>query len=171
MKILQRFIVGSIGGERLPALEVEEAAVHLGGARFGDNVHHATGGAPELRSGAAGHPLEFLDCIQGDVNGCALPTGLLTEKAVVVVAAIKAHVVEDAALAGEADFVAVRALYNGHARGEREQIFKFSSQHRCRADSNFIERCAGYAFCGLNRWSVRYLDGFADGRDLDGELK
>src|SRR5262249_5409637 len=118
-KILERLTVRSIGRESLQTLVGEEAAVQHVGAGFGDNVHHATGGAAELCGCATGHHLKFLDRIQGDVNGRTLPALLLAEKSVVVVAAIKADVVEDTALAGEADFVAVRTLYNAYPRCER----------------------------------------------------
>ena len=79
-------------------------------ARLGDDVDHAAGGAAELGVGAGRDDLELLDRFERDVDGGALAAHLLAEEAVVVVAAVEADVVEDAALAGEVDLVAVRPL-------------------------------------------------------------
>ena len=88
-------------GQTFEPLVMEEAAVRLVGARLGDDVDDAAGGAPELGVGAAGDDLEFLHRVERDVDGGALAAHLLAEEAVVVVAAVQADVVEDAALAGE----------------------------------------------------------------------
>ena len=60
---------------------------------------------PAVRPNSAGAPrrdhLELADRFERDVDGRALAAGLLAEEAVVVVAAVEADVVEDAALAGE----------------------------------------------------------------------
>ena len=57
--------------------QTAEPGVQLVGARFGDDVHHAAGRAPELRVGAAGHHLELLHRLQRDVDGRALAAHLL----------------------------------------------------------------------------------------------
>ena len=72
------------------------------GAGLGDDVDDAAGGAAELGGGAGGDHLELLDRVERDVDRRALAAHLLAEEAVVVVAAVEADVVEDAALAGEA---------------------------------------------------------------------
>ena len=79
-------------------------------ARLGDDVDDAAGGAAEFGVGAGRDDLELLDRFERDVDGRALPADLLAEEAVVVVAAVEADVVEDAALAGEVDLVAVGSL-------------------------------------------------------------
>ncbi len=108
MKILERRAVGQLAGQRLEPLEVEHAPVRLVGARLRDDVHHAAGRPPELRRGAAGDHLELAHRFEGDVDRRPLAAGLLTEEAVVVVAAVEADVVEGAALSGEGDLVPVR---------------------------------------------------------------
>ena len=95
---------------------MKQAALHLVGARLGDDVDDAAGGAAELGVRAGGHHLEFLDRFERDVDRGALAAHLLAEEAVVVVAAVEADVVEDAALAGKGDLVAVRALDDADAR-------------------------------------------------------
>ena len=63
----------------------------------------------------------------------ALAADLLAEEAVVVVAAVEADVVEDAALAGERDLVAVRPLHDADARRERQQILELAAEDRQRS--------------------------------------
>ena len=65
---------------------------------------------------AGGDDLELLDRVERDVDGRALAARLLAEEPVVVVAAVEADVVEDAALSGERDLVAVRSLHDADAR-------------------------------------------------------
>ena len=86
----------------LEALVVEQAAVRLVGPRLRDDVDHAAGGAAELGVRAGGDDLELLHRVERDVDGGALSADLLAEEPVVVVAAVEADVVEDAALPGEA---------------------------------------------------------------------
>ena len=85
-------------------------------AGLGDDVDDAAGRAAELGRGAAGDDLELLHRVERDVDRRALTAGLLAEEAVVVVAAVEADVVEDAALPGERDFVAVGPLDDADAR-------------------------------------------------------
>ena len=79
-------------------------------AGLGDDVDDAAGRAAELRRRAGGDHLELLDRFERDVHRGALPAGLLAEEPVVVVAAVEADVVEDPALPGEGDLVAVGPL-------------------------------------------------------------
>src|SRR5262249_27107554 len=74
MKVLERLAVGSIGGERFQALEMEERAVQIVGAGFGDDVDHAAAAAAELGAGPSRHHLKFLDRVERDVDSGALPT-------------------------------------------------------------------------------------------------
>src|SRR5215472_15974229 len=136
------------------------------GAGLGDDVYNAAGSAAEFGSGAAGHHLKFLNCIQGNVDGCTLTACLFSEEAVVVITTVEADVVEDAALAGKTDFVAVRALNDGHTRSQGKQVLKFSSQHRCLADRKFIQGCAGLGLRSLNGGSTCDFNGLTGGRDL-----
>ncbi len=142
LKVLQRLAVRSVGCERFQALVVEDGAVQLISAGFRNHIDHAAGAASEFRAGAAGDDLKLLDRVQGDVDRCPLSADLFTEEAVVVVAAIKADVVEDAALAGKTNLVAVRALHHTHARCESKKVFKLSAQDRRLADRAFIQRSA-----------------------------
>src|SRR5436190_8010768 len=112
MKVLQRLAVGGLRSQCFQALEVEDAAVHLVGAGLGDHVHNATAGAAKLSAGARGDHLEFFYCFQADVHGSALSSSLFTKEAIVVVAAIQADVVKDAALPIEIDLIPVWALHD-----------------------------------------------------------
>ena len=82
-------------------------------AGLGDDVDHASGSAAELGRRAGGDHLELLDRVERDVDRGALAARLLAEEPVVVVAAVEADVVEDAALAGKADRVSVGSLDDG----------------------------------------------------------
>src|SRR5437762_11511365 len=98
--------------ERFRTEVLKKCAVILIGAGLRDDIDDATGAAAELRVGAAGGDLKFLDGFQSDVDGRALTAHLLTEESVVVVAAVEADVVEDTALPVDIDLVAVRTLSN-----------------------------------------------------------
>src|SRR5207248_5167295 len=103
------------------------------------------------------HHLKLLDGLERDVDRGALPAHLLPEEAVVVVAAVEADVVEDAALPGKRNLVAVRALDDADARREREQILELAAQNRRRFDRRLIERAG--------RGRPRRLDRGRLGRD------
>ena len=118
------------------------AAVQLVGARLGDDVDHAAGGAAELGVGAGGDHLELLDRFERDVDRGALAAHLLAEEAVVVVAAVEADVVEDAALPGEGDFVAVRSLHDADAGRERQQVLELASEDRRSLRSSSRRACS-----------------------------
>ena len=134
MEVGRRRAVGRVRGQALEALEVEQAAVQLVGARLRDDVDDAAGGAAELRVGTARHDLEFLHRLQRDVDRRALAAELLAEESVVVVAAIEADVVVHASLTAERDLVAVRALDDAHAGREGEQILELAAEDGRRAD-------------------------------------
>ena len=142
-------------GQPFQPLVVEQAAVHLVRARLGDHVDHAAGGAAELRVRAGGDDLELLDGVERDVDGRALAAHLLAEEAVVVVAAVEADVVEDAALAGERDLVAVRPLHDADARGQRQQILELAAENRRRPIVGLIERRRRRRPRGIDRGRLR----------------
>src|SRR6185369_12829108 len=130
MKVLERFAVGRVGGERLEPLKVKQASVDAVRSGFSDDVHHTAGSASELGAGAGRDNLELLDGFKSDVDRRALAAGLLAEEAIVVVAAVKADVVEDSALPREVYLIAVRSLCNAYSRCERQQVLEFSPQNR-----------------------------------------
>src|SRR5579859_4094425 len=166
-KVLQWLAVRCICGKSFQPLVVEKAAVYLVSAGFRNHVHHAAGAASKFRAGAAGDHLKFFDRVESDVNGGALAPDLFTKEAVVVVAAIKADIVEYAALAGKADFVAIRALYHAYAGREGEQVFKLAAKDRRLADGVFVQRGAGSGLRGLNDRGPGDLHYFIGGRNLE----
>src|SRR6266404_4868026 len=119
---------------------MEDASVQLVGAGLGDHVHNATAGAAKFRAGARGDHLELLHRVKADVHGSALSAGLLTEEAVVVVTAVQADVVKDAALPVEIDLVAVRSLRDADARCKGQQVLKLSAQNGSICNRTFVER-------------------------------
>src|SRR6185437_3554568 len=127
----------------LEPLEIEHAALDLIGARLGDDVDDAAGGAAVFGWGAGRHDLELLYRFERDVDGRALPAHLLAEEAVVVVAAIEADVVEHAALAGKVDLVAVGSLADADAGGQGEQVLELAPEDRRRLDRLLVERGGG----------------------------
>src|SRR5437899_12644855 len=98
---------------------------------LGDDIDDAAGAAAEFGVCTAGGNLEFLYGFERDVNRRALTAHLLAEEAIIVVAAVEADVIEDAALPVNVDFVAVRPLHDAHAGSQREQILKFAAEHWC----------------------------------------
>src|SRR5262245_26225997 len=142
VEILERFAVGSVRGQSFEALEMEQTAAEFVRARFGDDVNNAAAAAPELSARAGGDDLELLDGLHRDVDRRALAAGLLPEETVVVIAAVEAYVVKDAALAVEIDLVAVRTLSDAHAGSERQQVFKLAAQNGRAADGDLVDRRA-----------------------------
>ena len=132
--------VREVAGESLEPLEVEGAAPERVRARLGDDVDDAAGRAAVFGRRAAGDDLELLDGIERDVDRRALSAGLLAEEPVVVVAAVEADVVEDAALAGKRDLVAVGALDDADAGRERQQILELATENRNRLDRRLVDR-------------------------------
>ena len=104
-------------GQRLEALEAER---RCRAASFVPDFVMTLTTPPAVRPNSAFAPVattwNSLHRVERDVDGRALAAHLLAEEAVVVVAAVEADVVEDAALAGERDLVAVRPLHDAHAR-------------------------------------------------------
>ena len=119
----------SVARQRLETLKVEHAAVWLVRPRLGDDVDDAACGPAELRRRTCRNHLEFLDRFQRDVDRRALAAGLFAEEPVVVVAAVEADVVEDPALAGKRDLVAIRPLDDADAGGQGEEILEFSAEN------------------------------------------
>src|SRR4029077_8954095 len=116
-KILQRFTIRRVCRERFETLKVKQTAMHLVGARLGDDVDDATSRAAEFGTGPSGHHLKFFYPFQRDVDGRALASQLFAEKAIVVIAAIKTDVIEHASLTSKSDFVAIGSLHHADARG------------------------------------------------------
>src|SRR5260370_2208782 len=103
------------------------------------------GSASELGVGSAGDDLELPDGLERDVDGGALAARLFAEEPVVVVAAIEADVVEDAALPLDGDLVAVGPLHDADAGSQGEQILKLASEHRGLRDGLLAQRGVGRA--------------------------
>src|SRR5213594_1778969 len=140
---------------------MEQAPVYVVCTGFSDDVEHTAGCAAELRAGSGSHDLELPHGFHTDVHGGPLATDLLTKESVVVVAAIERDVVEDAALPGKADLVAIRALHDADSGSERQQVFEFAPENGCVAHCEFIQRGAGLHPCHLdwlggNRHLFRY---------------
>ena len=166
-EIAERFAVRGVRRQSLEPLVVEQAALDLIGSRLGDDVDDAAGRAAELGAGAGGDHLEFLDRFERDVDRRPLPAHLLAEKAVVVVAAVEADVVEHAALSREGDFVAIGTLHDADARREREKIFELAPQNRRRFDRGLVERAGRGRAADVDRRRDRGDgDGFGDARHL-----
>src|SRR2546425_8093176 len=115
--------------QRFKPLVMESAAMNLVRTGFSDDVDYAAGGAAEFRVGAACNHLELLHRVQRDGDGRALAAELLAEETVVVIAAVEADVVEDAALAVEVDFITVGPLRDGHARCQDRKSTRLNSSH------------------------------------------
>src|SRR5207237_7620675 len=143
VKVVERLAVRRIRREPFDALVMEQRAGDLIRARLGDDVDDASGGMAELGAGAGGDHLKLLDRLERDVDRRALPADLLAEEPVGVVAAVEADVVEDAALAGERDLVAVGALHDAHAGRQREEILELAPEDRRRLDRRFVQRAGG----------------------------
>src|SRR5688572_2461012 len=85
--------IRQLARQRLVPLKMEDTAVERVGARLGDDIDDAPGGAPEFRRCAGGDHLEFLHRFERDVDRRTLAAGLLAEEPVVVVPAVQADVV------------------------------------------------------------------------------
>src|SRR5436190_1206687 len=166
MEVFERFVVGGVCRESFETLEMKEAAVQLVGSRFGYDVHYAASATAKLRGGACGYDLEFLHRVEGDIDGCALSTDLLAEEAVVIVAAIEADVIENPALSGEVDFVAIRTLHDTYSRREGQKILEFSAQNWRGAYRAIRERSARFRLRGIDRRSTHDFHSFALRRNL-----
>src|ERR1700752_1380124 len=95
-------------------------------------MNDAAGGASKFSTRSGSHDLKLFHGLEGDVDRRALTAELFAEEAVVVVAAVKTDVVEDAPLTGEIDLIAIRALCDADTWRHREQVFKLASEYwRC----------------------------------------
>ena len=95
------------------------------GATLGHHVHESACRAPELRVGALAGDHELLHRIEIEGEGRALSAALLSKERIVEVGSVHAHVVVDAALAGDRERVAVGALRGGDTgrqQDERQEI-------------------------------------------------
>ena len=138
-----------------------QAAVYIVRPGFGDDVDYTAGRAAELGAGAGGHDLELPHGFHADVHGSPLASDLFAEESIVVVAAIEGNVVEDAALPGKVDLVAVRALHDADSGRECQQILEFAPEHGSVTHGEFIQRDAGLHSCHFdwlsgNRHLFRY---------------
>src|SRR5579862_699210 len=141
MEVRQGSAVGGVRGQGLKTLVIEQTAMKIIRARLRNDIHHAASGSPKFRISPAGNDLELLHCFERDVDRSALPSQLLAEEAVVIVAAIEADVIEDAALAVDIDLVAIWPLHNADTRGHGQQVFKLSAKHWSRRNRLLSQRC------------------------------
>ncbi len=158
MKVLEFRAVGQVAGEPFQSLEVEERSGDVVAARFGDHVHDTARRAAEFGRRAAGDHLKLFHRVHRDVDRRTLASSLLAEEPVVVVAAVEADVVEDAALPGEGNLVAVGPLHDADTGRQRQQVLELPSENGRRLDRLLIQR-------RRNR-GTRRLD---DGRPADGD--
>ncbi len=140
VELVERAPVRELARELLVPLKIEQASVRLVRAGLGDDVDHASRGAPEFRRGARRNHLELLHRLERDVNRRALAPRLLAEEPVVVVPAVEADVVEHAALSRKRDLVAVRPLDDADAGREREQILELAAEDRRGLDRQLVQR-------------------------------
>src|SRR5512134_2759029 len=101
MKIGQWFSIRCVGSERFHSLEVKCTSVNIVGARFGNDVDDAACCASKLCARTGGNYLKFFHGLECDIDRGSLTSKLFTEKTVVVIAAVEAHVVEYASLPGK----------------------------------------------------------------------
>ncbi len=160
MEIFQLAAVGELAGQRLEALEVEQAAAHVVAAGLRDDVDDTTRRAAEFGRRAGRDDLKLLHRVERDVDRGALSARLLAEEPVVVVAAVEADVVEHAALAGKRDLIAIRPLHDAHAGGQRQEIFELASENRQRADDALVECRRDAAASRLDDRRAGHGDGF-----------
>src|SRR5437016_4846147 len=139
-KILQRFSIGGVCRERFQTLEVKQTSVDFICSRLGNHVDDATGRAAKLCRSSRGNHLKLFDGIQRNVDCRTLAAKLLAEKAIIVITAVEADIIEDATLTSESDFIPVRALDNADAGRQGQQILKFSAQDRSLAYRCFVQR-------------------------------
>ena len=136
------------------------------GSRFGDDVDLAAGRAAEFGVCAAGDNLKLLDGLKRNIDRGALAADLFAEETVVVVAAVEANVVKDAALAVDVDFVAVGSLRDADARGQSQQVFKFTTEDGSRCDGGFIQGGGRLGGRCLDHRNVGHDDLLGNGGDL-----
>ena len=121
---------GKRGGDLVPLPEVVGRAVDLVGPRLGNHVDKAPRGAAELGSGALIDHHQLLDGVLIERESRPLAAALLPEERVVEVRAVDDEVVEDAPLAADIQFVAVRPLRDRRARGEQGHVHEIAAVAR-----------------------------------------
>ena len=99
-------------GNLVPLPEVVGRAGECVGARLGDHVDEPASRAAIFGGGALVHDHQLLDGVLIERERRPLSAALLAEKRVVEVRPVDDEVVEDAALAGDVQLVAVRPLRN-----------------------------------------------------------
>ena len=170
-KILERLAVRGVRSQRFETLKVEQTAVHVVGSGFGDHIDDAAGGAAKFGARSGGHHLKFLYRFQRDVDRRALAAQLLAKEAIVVIAAVKTDVIENAALTGEGDLVAIGSLHDADSRRQRQQIFKLAAQNRSRVHRCLVERGARFCLDRVDGGSCSDRNCFLHRRNLHRERK
>src|SRR5512143_660974 len=130
MKIFERLAVGRVCAQRLKPLKVKKAAVNAVGTGLSDDIDNATSGSSELCAGPCRDDLKLLNGFQGNVDRRSLATGLLAKEPVIVVAAVKADVVEGAALPCEVYLITIGPLSYADAGRQSKQVFELPSEDR-----------------------------------------
>src|SRR5207253_3101254 len=101
-------------------------------------------------SGSGRNNLKLFHSVQRDIDRGALAAKLFAEETIVVIAAVKADVVENPALTGEVNLVAVRTLDDAYARRQRQQVFKLTAQNRSVVHRSFIESGTRFSLDGVH---------------------
>jgi len=144
----------SIGGsERTVAEVIKDGAVHMIGARLGDNVDDGAAGASLFGAVGIGGDAELLDNFGGDRVGSAITSASLGEESVVVIAAIDEGGVLESANAAEGE-IAVRGRSQatrilGDAGREQGEVGEAAAVQGKIVDGTFVEQCgdgAGLSF-------------------------
>ena len=110
------------GGDLVPLPEVVGRPGRFVRPRLGDDVDEAAGRSAELGRRALVHHHDLLDrvLVEGERGPLAAP--LLAEERVVEVGPVDDDVVEDAALAGDVEDVAVRSLRDRRPRRQQREV-------------------------------------------------
>ncbi len=112
-----------VGGRDLvPLPEPVGRTVQVVAARLGDHVDEPAGRAAELGRGALVHHHQVLDGVLVEGERGPLAAALLAEEGIVEVGPVDDEVVEDAALAGDVQLVAVRPLRDRRAGRQQRQV-------------------------------------------------
>ena len=96
-----------------------QRAVQIVGPGLRHHIDEPAGTAPELGRRVVGHHLKLFDGIQADRKRRPLPAALFPEKRIIIVGAVDGHIVIDALLPVDRNFIPVRSLHNGHTRSQR----------------------------------------------------
>ena len=146
-------------GDLVPLAVVVGRAAQRVGPRPRDHVDEPARGAAVLRGGALVHHDQVFDGVLIEGERGPLPAPLLSEERVVEVGAVDDEVVEDAALPGDVQLVAVRPLRDRRARREQRQVQEVAAVARQAVHHVLLN--------ALRARDVRRVDGrrqFADDR-------